>query len=89
MNPSSPVTIVVPFTTYRDGARIYPSQCVVDPLSDNGLTVRSVALGEQLRVVDRLRFAGARFGLLAAAQLGELDNRLAIALALPWPRRLT
>src|SRR5438067_2488710 len=48
INANSPVVVVVPFTTYRSGDRVYPSQCLIQPRA-NGLEVTSVALGDQVR----------------------------------------
>ena len=81
INISSPVVIAVPCTTYRPGRRIYPSQILIKA-PEGGLDVDSVALGEQLRVLDKKRL-GRRRGALLPMVLAQLDRALLIALDLP------
>lgn len=81
INASSPVVIAVPCTTYRPGRRIYPSQVLLKA-PDGGLDIDSIALGEQLRVLDKRRL-GRRRGALSATSMVQLDRALLIALDLP------
>ncbi|MBL8796988.1 MAG: type II toxin-antitoxin system PemK/MazF family toxin [Planctomycetia bacterium] len=60
-NPHSPHTIVVPFTS-RIRQRLLPSHVPV-PAGEGGLSQDSVALTEQIRVIDHSRLL---------AKLGEL-----------------
>jgi mRNA interferase MazF len=52
-NPHSPHTIIVPFTT-RIRQKLLPSHVFV-PAGEGGLTQDSVALCEQIRVMDHSR----------------------------------
>jgi mRNA interferase MazF len=72
INASSPVVMVVPCTTYRPGRRIYPSQTVVYA-PDGGLTVDSVLLGEQIRVLDKRRLLRRR-GSLSESSLERISG---------------
>src|SRR5438067_4268269 len=54
INESSPVVSAAPYTTYREGRRIYPSQVLVKA-PEGGLEVDSMILGEQVRVLDKKR----------------------------------
>ena len=80
INNSSPLAIAVPCTTYREKRRIYPSQVLVKaPLG--GLSVNTIALGEQLRAISKTRLLHFR-GVLDIETMERLDRALAIALAL-------
>lgn len=68
-NPFSPHTIVVPFTT-RIRSKLLPSHVVV-PAGEGGLTQPSVALCEQIRVVDSSRLI-ARIGNIGSARMQEI-----------------
>jgi len=50
----STVALVVPFTTFRPHRKLYPSQVLVHA-PEGGLTVDSVALVEQVRVLSKTR----------------------------------
>ena len=83
INASSPVVIVVPCTTYHQGARVYPSQIII--LSpEGGLTVDSIALAEQVRALAKSRLIRQR-GALSPAILADLNRALLIALHLRIP----
>lgn len=81
INTSSPVVLAVPCTTYRPEKRIYPSQVILRS-PDGGLEQDSVALGEQVRALDKTRFLHLR-GRLSSSTLAQLDRALLIALDLP------
>lgn len=81
INASSPVVLIVPFTSHRPGDYIYPSQARV-PAGEGGLSVDSIALGEQLRVIDRSRLVRRR-GTLSARFLTAIERGYLDALAAP------
>ncbi|MEW6282648.1 MAG: type II toxin-antitoxin system PemK/MazF family toxin [Candidatus Eremiobacterota bacterium] len=74
VNRSSPVVVVVPMTTFR-GQTLYPSDVLVKP-PEGGLRVASVALGLQIRAVDRARLESAlgRLGENALLCLLDIDR---------------
>jgi mRNA interferase MazF len=72
-NAHSPHTIIVPFTT-RIHRRLLPSHVLV-PAGDGGLTQDSVALAEQVRVMDQGRLIR-QLGTLTAARMQEVDDAL-------------
>jgi mRNA interferase MazF len=78
-NPHSPHTIIVPFTT-RIRAKLLPSHALV-PAGEGGLTQDSVALCEQVRVVDQGRLL-ARLGDLSASRMQQISDALRIILDL-------
>ena len=78
-NPSSPHTIVVPFTT-RIRARLLPSH-VLAPAGEGNLEHDSVALCEQIRVIDNSRLI-ARLGELPPQRMLEVDEALKAVLEL-------
>jgi mRNA interferase MazF len=78
-NRTSPCTIVVPFTTKIPRA-LFPSHAFV-PAGVGGLTQDSVAMCEQIRVIDRQRIIRAA-GQLDAIRMSDLDNALRAAMAL-------
>ena len=80
LNAASPVVVVVPVTTLRQGRRLYPSQVVV-PAGEGGLAADSVALGEQVRAIATHRLASRR-GALPRATMDRLGRALRITLAL-------
>jgi mRNA interferase MazF len=78
-NPHSPHTIIVPFTT-RLRRKQLPSHVLV-PAGEGGLTQDSVALAEQIRVVDQGRLLK-HLGALSAARMQEVDDALRAVLDL-------
>ena len=72
-NPHSPHTIIVPFAT-RIRKKQLPSHVLV-PAGEGGLTQDSVALCEQIRVIDTGRLIK-RLGDLDAARMREVDAAL-------------
>lgn len=81
INAASPVLVVVPCTTYREGKRIYPSQVLLRA-GEGGLRYDSVALGEQVRAVAKSRLRD-RWGTLSATVMESIDLALLITLDLP------
>ncbi|HXG12568.1 MAG TPA: type II toxin-antitoxin system PemK/MazF family toxin [Gemmataceae bacterium] len=69
-NPHSLHTIIVPFTT-RIRQKLLPSHVLV-PAGEGGLTHDSVALCEQIRVIDTSRPVS-QLGDLSAARMQEVD----------------
>ena len=80
INTSSPIVVVVPCTTYRAGRRLYPSHVLLKS-PDGGLTADSVALAEQIRVMDKGRLLRCR-GTLSAAAMEQLTQALVVTLDL-------
>ncbi len=72
-NPHSPHTIIIPFTT-RVRVKLLPSHVLV-PAGEGGLTQDSVALAEQIRVVDHGRLLK-HLGDLSATRVQEVDDAL-------------
>lgn len=81
INRSSPVVVVVPFTSSNDGRRIYPSQVLIKAL-EGGLRTDSIALGEQVRAITRDRLVS-RWGKLEPGAMRRIDRALLITLDLP------
>lgn len=72
-NPHSPHTIIVPFTS-RVRQRLLPSHLLV-PAGEGGLTQESVALCEQIRVIDQSRLLG-KLGDLPLPRVQEANDAL-------------
>jgi len=80
INRSSPVVIVVPITDRRNKPRIYPSQVVLRA-GDGGLQIESVAVGEQVRAISKVRLIK-QLGHLDPESMTAIDAALKIALDL-------
>lgn len=78
-NPHSPHTIIVPFTT-RIRQKLLPSHVLV-PAGEGGLSQNSVALCEQVRVIDHGRLL-AQMRYLSATRMQEISDALRIILDL-------
>jgi len=78
-NPHSPHTIIVPFTT-RIRQKLLPSHVLV-PAGEGGLIQDSVALCEQIRVMDHGRLLN-RLGDLSTARMQQVSDALRIILDL-------
>lgn len=78
-NPHSPHTIIVPFTT-RIQQKMLPSHVFV-PAGEGGLTQDSIALCEQIRVMDHGRLL-ARLGDLPTARMQQVSDALRVILDL-------
>lgn len=83
INAASGVVLGVPCSTYR-GQHIYRSQVIL-AAPDGGLTVDSVAMGEQVRTLAKSRFVRRR-GRLTPRAVTHIERALLIALDLPRPR---
>lgn len=79
-NTVSPVVVVVPCTSYREGRRIYPSQVLVRA-GQGGLAVDSIGQAEQVRVVSKARLLRQR-GSLTEAAMTAVSTALKITLDL-------
>jgi mRNA interferase MazF len=69
-----PTTLIVPFTSSPRATR-FPATILVQPDSSNGLTVPSVALVFQMRVLDQRRCLH-RLGVLDTATLDQIFAEL-------------
>lgn len=78
-NPNSPHTIILPFTT-KIRRRLLPSHVLV-PAGEGGLTQESVALAEQIRVLDNDRLIR-QLGALSSVRMREVDDALRAILEL-------
>ncbi len=81
INRASPVVIIVPCTSTSEGRRLYPSQLVIEA-PDGGLRADSIALGEQVRAIAKVRLIH-RWGALAPSTLKKIEKALLIAMDLP------
>jgi mRNA interferase MazF len=81
INLASPVVVVIPCTTFREGKKVYPSQVLLRA-PDGGLRVDSIALGEQLRAIAKSRL-GPQWGTLSPEALRRVERALLITLDLP------
>ncbi len=72
-NQHSPTTIIVPLTDAKD-RETYPFQVLVQK-GDGGLTKNSIALGEQIRVIDRKRITS-KMGSLSTDTMDKIDEAL-------------
>ena len=73
INPYSPHTIVVPFTT-KIRKKVLPSHVFIPAVKDN-LPEDSVILCEQIRVIDKQRLVR-KSGMLSKNRLLEVDSAL-------------
>jgi mRNA interferase MazF len=81
INNASPVIIVVPLTPYR-GQTLYPSDVLIRA-PEGGLSQDSVALGLQIRAIDRRRL-GPRLGRISSTTLKQLDQAILQVLDIQW-----
>ncbi len=81
INEYSPVVIAVPLTDKGNKTKIYPSQVIIKA-GEGGLSMDSVALGEQLRAISKTRL-NKQIGRLAPHTLASISAALKIALDLP------
>ncbi|MGH2562403.1 MAG: type II toxin-antitoxin system PemK/MazF family toxin [Thermomicrobiales bacterium] len=79
INEASDVLLIVPCTSYRR-QRVYRSQVIL-AAPDGGLTVDSVAMGEQVRTLSKSRIVR-RCGLLSSRSVAQIERALMIALGL-------
>jgi mRNA interferase MazF len=73
--PRLPTVQIVPFTSQTQALR-YPATVLIQPDGTNGLTVPSVALVFQARVLDKRRLRH-RLGALSASDLALVQALLA------------
>ena len=81
INEHCSVVIIVPVTGREHKARIYPSQVELKS-GEGGLTKDSVALGEQVRALSKIRLRNF-LGRLPAPKISALNVALKIAMDLP------
>lgn len=79
-NSASPVVVVMPCTSYREGRRIYPSHVLIRA-GQGGLAVDTLGQAEQVRVVSKSRLLRQR-GSLTDAAMAAVSTALKIALDL-------
>jgi mRNA interferase MazF len=75
LTPGFPTVQVVPFTSNRRAASRFACTLLVQPDATNGLTVPSVALVFQVRVLDKRRLLR-RLGDVSAAVLVQVQSLL-------------
>ncbi len=80
INQNSPVVIVVPTTDRNNKKHLYPSHVVLQA-GEGGLTMESVALGEQVRAISTTRFIK-YLGHLTPRSVTQIGAALKIALDL-------
>jgi mRNA interferase MazF len=80
INDRSSVVLAIPFTTYRSGKRVYPTQVLISA-PEGGLDQDSIAMADQVRVLAKSRFLRYR-GCLKEPSIAQLNQALMIALDL-------
>jgi mRNA interferase MazF len=80
INDASPVVVVVPLTSSKQGRKLYPSHVAIRA-SDGGLRVDSVALTEQVRAISKSRL-GELWGSLSVIAMQGINRALLITLDL-------
>ena len=80
INQYSPVILVTPFTDARNVTRHYPTDVLVHA-PEGGLTVDSVALCVQTRVISKSRLLYYR-GTLSPSTMAQIERALRVALNL-------
>lgn len=80
-----PTVLIVPLTSQL-GAQSFPGIFLINPDSDNGLTMTSVALVFQLRAIDKRRLRG-MIGRLSTSHLAQLHQHIKTLLKLPLTNR--
>lgn len=80
INQYSPVILVTPFTDVRNVTRHYPTDVLVHA-PEGGLTVDSVALCVQTRVISKSRLLY-YCGTLSSSTMAQIDQALRVALNL-------
>lgn len=81
INRSSPVVVIVPISKYKEGKKVYPSQCLIKANDSNGLDVDSIVKCEQVRAVSKSRLSRKR-GFLTQADMHNVDEAIKIVFAL-------
>jgi mRNA interferase MazF len=79
-NANSSTTIVVPLTSAENIKRFYPVHVRI-PAGHAGLAKESVALCNQIRTVDEVRF-GKVYGKLSGSMMQEVNRALKISLGI-------
>jgi mRNA interferase MazF len=80
INQNSPVVLAVPVTDATNKKRVYPSQVFL-PAGSGGLSLDSIALGEQVRSITKQRLIK-YLGQLSRPQMKSIETALKIALDL-------
>jgi mRNA interferase MazF len=81
INHSSPIVVIVPITGRENNVRVYPSQIEIRA-GESGLRKDSVAMGEQVRAISKMRLTW-QLGHLPGPVMAKLNAALKIALDLP------
>jgi mRNA interferase MazF len=76
----SATVIIVPFTSKQHNLH-HPGAALIPASSENGLSVDSVALIHQVRVIDRSRIRGV-VGTLSPEDLANIETKLRATLGL-------
>lgn len=83
INNASGVVLGVPCTTLRPGRRVYPSQAAIKA-PEGGLDRDSVAMCEQMRVLDKSRL-GRHRGALGPLSMRRVERAILVALDMDTP----
>ncbi|MCE5223691.1 type II toxin-antitoxin system PemK/MazF family toxin [bacterium] len=81
VNQSLPIVCIVPFTTYRLGRVIYPTEVLLQQ-ADTQLAFPSVAMAHQLRTISKLRLKENAGGIQSEDIRGAIKNAMRIFLDL-------
>jgi mRNA interferase MazF len=73
VNRASPVLIVLPLTTYR-GQTLYPSDVLIRA-PEGGLSQDSIALGLQIRAIDKQRLGG-QLGRISTTTFSQIEQAI-------------
>ncbi|MAT72082.1 MAG: hypothetical protein CMJ58_21460 [Planctomycetaceae bacterium] len=73
--PNLSTVLVVPCTSQLKAAQ-FAGSIVIEPSSENGLTLKTVALTHQLRAIDKRRIATPRLGTLADDHVQAIRSNL-------------
>ncbi len=82
INSQNWVVITVPGTTRTPGKRVYPHEVRIEPSGTNGLGNPTVFLCSQMKALDYGRFDRPPIGVLAAAELRQIEQTVKLCLGL-------
>ena len=61
VNKSLPVCTVIPFSSYKDNDKIYPTELMISKIV-TGLSKDSILMMQQIRTIDQSRIVGTKVG---------------------------